>query len=466
MVFKVNLNKFKNHSPSFNEIKESYKFILLENNKNNKTNKTMESKRIFKAIKSMFVSNGLTILLQLLMVPLLIYSWGVDLYGEWLILYTIPGYIILSDFGIITTANNKIDALCAKNKFLSANKVYYNSNILLFLIMILIVFIMIIVGFFLSEKIFRIFNILTEHEIILSVIILMADAFVSLFHNHNSALYRTLKKFEITINWQAVGRVVPLLVLIFLAAYTKELFIPILFMFLSRIFIFFVMVFNLKKKVFWIKNTLFKYDKKEVHGLSITAMNYMLIPIANMIYLQGSIIAIASLFSPIIVASYSTLRTFTRLMPQFVGIIGRSRWSEISYNNAQKNYKKIYEMKRKVVAQTIFFSLAISIIYILFGEFFYKIWVGFGVGFDKFLFLSLVVNSLMITWYYSIEVFILAINKMKTYSIIFFISSVLQILLGILFVKHMGISSFPIVSAFLSFFVFIYLIIEIKKEVI
>jgi hypothetical protein len=49
---------------------------------------------------------AITILIQLVSVPLYLHYWGKQLYGEWLILSAIPAYLALSDIGFASVTAN------------------------------------------------------------------------------------------------------------------------------------------------------------------------------------------------------------------------------------------------------------------------------------------------------------------------------------------------------------------------
>ncbi len=51
---------------------------------------------------------------QLLLVPILLYAWGAERYGVWLLLSAIPTYLTFSDFGFTLTAKNEITIRVAK----------------------------------------------------------------------------------------------------------------------------------------------------------------------------------------------------------------------------------------------------------------------------------------------------------------------------------------------------------------
>ena len=79
-----------------------------------------------------------TVIIQLISIPLLLAYWGVNLYGEWLLLSAIPVYLSMSDLGFGSVAANQMTMLMAKGDKKSALEVSYllrfksNHSLLLF----------------------------------------------------------------------------------------------------------------------------------------------------------------------------------------------------------------------------------------------------------------------------------------------------------------------------------------------
>ena len=65
---------------------------------------------------------AVTVLIQLLTVPVLLAAWGVDVYGEWLVLSAIPTYVALSDLSFSSVAGNSMVMLVAQGRSADAVK--------------------------------------------------------------------------------------------------------------------------------------------------------------------------------------------------------------------------------------------------------------------------------------------------------------------------------------------------------
>ena len=64
--------------------------------------------RLKKGLGAQAYAKIVNVLIQLATVPLLITTWGVELYGAWLILTAIPIYLTMSDLGFATAAQNEM----------------------------------------------------------------------------------------------------------------------------------------------------------------------------------------------------------------------------------------------------------------------------------------------------------------------------------------------------------------------
>lgn len=422
------------------------------------------NRRVLRVAGAMLISNGLTILLQLLMVPALIWAWGASLYGEWLILYTIPGYLSLTDFGIIATANNRIEAHCARRFYIAANRTYFNSVIVLLGVISLVTVVATLLWVLFGHRFSLLFETLAPRQVAQVAALLFTDAMVVLILNHHSALYRTLGKFNWTINWQAIARVAPTTLLCIFAMAGASIIAAATSMLAARIAVCLIMGLDLRRRIDWLRYKWLRKSGKEIRSLLRGAVGFMTLPLANMIYLHVTTLMIAAATTPTMVATFSTMRTFTRMIPQFVAIAGRSRWSEISKANARGEGTTIKNMQRRVVIQTCALSTLSIIGYLVFGRIFYEFWTGGKLPFDRILFFALLANAATISLYYSLEVFLLATNQVSKYAKMFLAATLFQIGAAYLLVEHMGISAFPAIGAVTSAGIFGYVLMLLRRN--
>lgn len=76
--------------------------------------------RIARGMAANIGGMGVTLLIQLISVPVLLSAWGVPTYGEWLVLSAVPTYVALSDLSFSSVAGNSMNMLEAAGKHAEA----------------------------------------------------------------------------------------------------------------------------------------------------------------------------------------------------------------------------------------------------------------------------------------------------------------------------------------------------------
>ncbi len=72
--------------------------------------------RVLQSLRASAFSQASQILIQFVSVPILIHAWGLVYYGEWLLLFTIPSYLGLSDAGLTSAISNELLIQVSKNE--------------------------------------------------------------------------------------------------------------------------------------------------------------------------------------------------------------------------------------------------------------------------------------------------------------------------------------------------------------
>jgi len=100
---------------------------------------------------------------QLLLVPIFLTYWGNQLYGEWLALSAIVGYLSLIDFGLQTFVLNRLNQSYTKNNLDQYLRIFHSAYWLSIVISITaIIFAVTLLGFLPFENLLS-FEI-TDHE--------------------------------------------------------------------------------------------------------------------------------------------------------------------------------------------------------------------------------------------------------------------------------------------------------------
>ncbi len=400
-----------------------------------------------RAIVALLVNNLSGIAIQLASVPIFLTAWGVQLYGEWLVLYTIPGYLALADLGVISVANNRIDALCARRRYAHASRIYFTATSLLLAFFAAATILLGGLAFVLQDELLDIFVTIAHDQIPVVTAVLFADALIGLFFNHHAALFRSVKRYDLMVYWQTTARLLSLGGLAIAALAGAGPLEAALAMLALRILAMAAMALHLTRLLNWMKWRWMKLSTSEAKKLLGLSSTFMVLPISNMLYLHVSTLIVGVYFGAAAVAGFSVLRTFTRLIPQFVGIAGRSVWSEAAQTNAHHDKVAMARLVRGVTWSTLGLSAGSVLAYIFVGQWFFEIWTQGNVPFDPNLFAAFVINAAFIAIYSSLEVFVLATNTHTNYALLFLASIIAQLFTAWVSLPIFEEVSFPLFGA-------------------
>ena len=74
--------------------------------------------------------NVVTIIIQLVTVPVLLQAWGTRVYGEWLVLAALAAFLAMSDWAFENTAGNEMIAALAVSEQDSALEIFQSMSVL------------------------------------------------------------------------------------------------------------------------------------------------------------------------------------------------------------------------------------------------------------------------------------------------------------------------------------------------
>jgi O-antigen/teichoic acid export membrane protein len=92
------------------------------------------AKRLKQGLGANLFGQGVTAAVQLIGVPVLLHTWGVQLYGEWLLLFALPAYLATLDLGFSNSAANDMTARVRRGDICGALAVFQSSSLLVYVV--------------------------------------------------------------------------------------------------------------------------------------------------------------------------------------------------------------------------------------------------------------------------------------------------------------------------------------------
>ena len=361
---------------------------------------------------------------QLILVPFFLLAWGSEYYGEWLTLSIIPSVLAFSDLGFGTAASNSFVLYFSKGDFLSASKIFKTSiSVISFIILLGVILSILVIsiawGTGLIEK-----SIIPTHDTIFAFVFLISSRLISFYSQLFEGLFRAVHKAATAVNYislESVLRIIVGVITLFLGGgvveYSVSQFIVALVFNIAFAYLAMRVIPQLPPAAF---------NKGMAINTLKTGIGFMLTPIWQSIYLQGSTFAVRIALGPHYVTIFNTVRTVCRSTNMLFSIVNGSIYPELQIAYGKGNFPLVRKIYTRAVIVVLISSFLGFGFLSLFGQKLYGWWTHNELTVPNAVWtifmLGIVLNAL---WWTSGVVF-RAINKPFKFSIYGFIASIIS----------------------------------------
>ena len=416
--------------------------------------------RVFKNISSQITLNFINTLSQLIFPPLMIIIFGIEKFGFWIFLLSIPS--LIGFFNISEAARIEMSINYNKKRKSEVQKIFINSNFLTSFITLLFVFISLI-----FLKFYHLDNKFIE-EIDFKFLIFFI--FTSFYLNflfsilRNGILYKGILYIDTYI--QSFFDIFSKVLILILGFYTQNLLYAGLALFVSNVIqscvlYYFFTINNENLKLFSLK----LFSKKEIFRILKLSIPHYISTLNVLLKNSVLIILLGSFFNYQLVGFVSTLKTLFYFLPiKFLDVIGKSFNYELT---------KFYSEGRKILLKKLFVKLikfiSFMIIVYLFlsltlGKIIYEMWTNYSYEFNNLVYILLIFEtSLFISSYY-VKIIQIYINKFFNLSIIELLVNLTVIIISYLsFLNGINFTIIFVLNLVASFILMFYNYYDTKK---
>lgn len=336
------------------------------------------------------------ILSQLFLIPAFILNLGIDQYGEWLILTTIPNYLLLSDLGLTLTVTNEICRLINIKEYSSQQKLFKATLTFLSLVGVFLIFVFIILSNFIDFGKLLNFQFLSTKDVFLILGGFMINIFSYLIFLVTIGYFKALNLFHKHEYFLALTLFLDFIATLIILNLNVDLyFIPIT-MFIIRFGMILIVNAQLKKYKFYKFG--FTLGLNRVINMLPVSLKFSFFQLGTAFFIQGSTFLVGMVLGPAMVVIFNTIRTLVNTLRSFISILYIPTMQEFTIL-ITKNLKKEAFLKLKKLMILIFLiSLASAFGIYFLRDFIFELWFknsfSYDVKFLAFMLCSIVIYNL------------------------------------------------------------------------
>lgn len=272
---------------------------------------------------------GLTLLIQLVSVPVLLGAWGVRVYGEWLVLSAFPTYLALSDLSFSSVAGNTMVMLEAQGKRTEAVVLGRHLWSIVTVLTAAGVAAAVAIAFVFGGS-FGTSAAIPASDAQIVLLALFLQVALSNQQGVLDAWFRASGRYPLGSSMYQLGRLTGFVALI-AAALLGGGPAAAAGMFLAGSAVGFAVSWVvLRRAVPWSSFAVERPHGGTIRQLLIPGAAFVTLATANALSLQGMTIAVGVMLGASSVVVFSTTRTVTRFVSLTIGAVGSSSWPELS----------------------------------------------------------------------------------------------------------------------------------------
>lgn len=325
--------------------------------------------RMLRGVLANLYDKGAVTLVQLLSIPVLTIRWGVEGYGIWLMLLTVPTYIALSDFGIGTAAGVEITINVADGRLDKALEVLQSTWAFISTVVTGIALIAILAAVILFWGNDTSIGQYSGRDLTLAVTFIVLYSVVMAQMSILTVVFRATHKFAGAIIFAGSLILIEGLALIISAGFGFGL-VMAAGLFLSiRIAGFFLFFGLLIRKEPWVRFGFGNVKKETLKKLINPSLAALSLILANALALQGALLTLGWTAGPAAVAVFGAVRTITRAPLQLSGLVLRPSIPELTRAQISGNSGLLNKLVRTNVFGAILATGPFFMVFLFSGQY-------------------------------------------------------------------------------------------------
>jgi O-antigen/teichoic acid export membrane protein len=413
--------------------------------------------RLLKGLGANALAQCVIAIVQLISVPIYLSHWSASLYGAWLLLFTLPGYLALSDFGFATAAGNDMTLSAAAENFDAVNRTF--SSLWFGVITISIVSGALVVAaiYTLPARVFPGNGIIAVGNIRITAVILTGYAFFALNLSSVLAAYRCTRMYPQSVYAASAvffteGSLTALVVMFggnivacaTAYAIVRLCAIPIIYAYL-------------RKKAPWLRFSYHAVNLVELRRLAPSAIATMGLPLGNALNMQGMVFAVAQSGHASDIAVFSVVRTIARLGFQLAAMVSNSIMPEFTLTVGEGSHQKATRLFAANLVATIPILTTVVFTLVLAGPAIIRMWTHGSIQPPYALVVGMAISVFFLGLWQLMANLLLAVNRHASYSYLYPPIAICAVLTAIFAVRIFGLKGViaPVVLSDLSMLIVI-----------
>lgn len=402
---------------------------------------------------------------QLGLIPLLALHWGLALYGQWLLIVTVPMFFASSDFGLSTAASNRIIAEVARDEPDEALVTFQSANKMILAISGGLAAVAALAALLVPDRLLAVAGGMSGEEARIVLLIMIAYGATTMQDFLYSGVLRAQGRQALTMALRASTTMIEgIAVAAAVLLGAGPLVAACCFLAIRVIGIASQVIASLRFAP-WLRLDFRMATGERLRALWRPAVAAMMVPLAYAIYLQGSALAIGIAAGPATVPLYTSVRTAARLWMQITNMVVIPVMPEVTAAHGQGNRRRLARLGGVLVAANGIAGPAFGAVIVFLGAPLVHIWTKGAIQPPQTMITLVGIGLVFAILWNPIASLLLAINRHETYSYVFGGASVAAVALTYVLTLQFGVTGAAAAGLALDAGMFAVVLVCLRREI-
>ena len=425
------------------------------------------SDSIKKNIVGGLLVKGLSIVINLLYVPLLIHYLDSERYGVWIALTSFLSWFQFFDIGIGNGLRNNLTKALVAEEFAKAKSLISTSYVLVLMIFSFIAAIYCCIGFHIDWAGFLNIKLVSNYELQVLTLIVFTSLCLTFAAQLIQPILFAIQKSALSVAFPTISNLIGFILIYFLSRTSLPPLITAgVVLSVVPLFTFIVgsiILFNTSLKQ--IRPGFRHIDFKHAKGITSLGFKFLFIQIASIILNSSASVILIKLFGPDQVTVYNIVFKYFQVILILNAIIVTPLWSGFTEMLVKKEYDWIKSTIRKINKISLVLSLGILLMAIV-SPWVFDLWIGQKVKIPVAITFTMALYFIQIVFISVYNMFINGSGKIRLAMYFTFFEIVAYILLAFVLSKYvMGVYGVIVASIITKSFTFLLQYIQVNKIV-
>ena len=298
-----------------------------------------------------------TLLFRIIQVPLLLSFLGVEGFGIWLVISSLPSWLTLANMGFGSVSANEMSMAMAKGEVDRARKILSSTVALIFCISAIGILLIVLIAPFIPWESFIKLPVSRHKELTYTIIILSSSVFLSFTTDVLSGRFRAARRAHLSMLLDSFKPWLELLLMVIVLRFSIRYDYLALSLLLSMIVYLGINTWLSGRSLPTLSFSFKDIDVSQFSLLFKKGIAFQAFPLGNAFLFQGNLLVIQAVLGPAAVALFATARTLVRSINQVMEMVNAIIWPELSILIGSKELVKAARLHRIGVG----FSFIVSI---------------------------------------------------------------------------------------------------------